>query len=104
MWGGEYFTIKYGLQQHNILFQMYDLYGVVPFVLLVILIINAIISVLYVVKNTFVCNPEKRYIILMFLSLMLYYFEDPALTSNYIITSILFAFLGYLHAIRNSYE
>lgn len=31
--GGSYFTNQYGLQQHNMLFQIYDLYGIIPFII-----------------------------------------------------------------------
>lgn len=100
IWGGEYFTRQYGLQQHNILFQMYDLYGLVPFVFLGIVIVNGIKCTINIAKSVFISNPEKRFVILLFISLMLYYFEEPALTSNYIITLVLFAYIGFVQAIQ----
>lgn len=98
--GGEYFTKQYGLQQHNILFQMYDLYGLVPFICLGLMIITSIRYTLQVVRNEYFLNSEKRFVVLLFFSLMLYYFEEPAISSNYIITSMFFGYLGYMGVVR----
>lgn len=98
--GGEYFTEQYGLQQHNILFQMYDLYGLLPFVCLGLILIRSVRYTIQVAKNDSFKNSEKRFVILFFFSLMLYYFEEPVISSNYIITSMLFGYLGYMSAMR----
>lgn len=100
IWGGEYFTAQYGLQQHNILFQMYDLYGVIPFVLLAIMFFKSIKCSIIVAKSHSILYPERRFMLLLYVSLMMYYFEEPALTSNLILTSILFAFIGFVCAIQ----
>lgn len=98
--GGEYFTEQYGLQQHNILFQMYDLYGLLPFVCLGLILISSVRHTIQVAKNDSFKNSEKRFVILFFFSIMLYCFEEPAISSNYIITSMLFGYLGYMSATR----
>ena len=98
--GGEYFTKQYGLQQHNILFQMYDLYGLLPFICLGLILISSVRYTIQVAKNDSFKNSEKRFVILFFFSLMLYCFEEPAITSNYIITSMLFGYLGYMSVMR----
>lgn len=99
-WGGEYFTRQYGLQQHNILFQMYDLYGLVPFICLGHILLESIKNLLLIVKKGFYTNSEKRFVVLVLFSLMLYCFEEPAITSNFIITSMLFGYLGYIAVLR----
>lgn len=99
IWGGEYFTKQYGLQQHNILFQMYDLYGLLPFICFGIVIFNSIRYTVRVTNSFCFCNPEKRFVLLFFVSFMLYCFEEPAISSNYVITSMIFGYLGYMRFI-----
>lgn len=102
LWGGEYFTNSYGLQQHNILFQMYDLYGIVPFFSFIGILIKSVMNMLQISLSPVCENYCSRFILLFYISLMLYCFEEPALTSNYIMTGMIFGFLGFSSAMKIS--
>lgn len=93
--GGEYFTNAYGLQQHNIIFQIYDLYGIIPFFIFLIIISKTIINTYKIFKHKKINNINKRFFILFFISLIAYLFEEPAFTSNFIIVEILFIYLAF---------
>lgn len=99
LWGGEYFVSQYGLQQHNALFQMYDLYGIFPFVLFLVILIVSIINTARIHKSAIITSSDKRFIVLFFVALMLYCFEEPAISSNYIVTGMIFAYVGFSYAV-----
>ncbi len=99
LFGGGYFTLKYGLQQHNMLFQMYDLYGLIPFLLVILLILNLIKKLILFFKSDEYSNSDKRFYAMVFLALMLYFFEEPAISSNFVVTGMLYAYMGYLYAL-----
>lgn len=101
VWGGSYFTKQYGLQQHNMVFQMYDLYGIVAFLMLLIILIIAIRYTLTIYKSKNISNAEKRFILLTVLSLMIYSLEEPLLTSNFIISCMLYIYIPFLIMISN---
>lgn len=100
LFGGGYFEKQYGLQQHNILFQMYDLYGLLPFACLGGIITSTIKYTTRIVNSHCIRNSEKRFVVLFYFSIILYCFEEPAISSNYIITSMMFGYLGYISALR----
>lgn len=104
--GGEYFTNNYGLQQHNIIFQIYDLYGVIPFLVFLIIISRAIINTCMIFKQKKIDNISKRFLILFFISLIVYLFEEPAFTSNFVVVEMLFIYLSFSEVIckKNSYR
>lgn len=97
LWGGNYFTSQYGLQQHNILFQMYDTFGILAFLLMLIIVILSIKLTMNYFKSCSIVNSnERRFVILLYIGLMLYCFEEPVLTSNFIITCSFFGYLGFV--------
>jgi hypothetical protein len=97
LWGGDYFTAQYGLQQHNVLLQMYDTFGILAFLLMLIIVISSIkLTVNYFRSSSIVHSNERRFVMLLYIGLMLYYFEEPALTSNFIITCSFFGYLGFV--------
>ena len=95
LFGGSYFANQYGLQQHNMLLQIYDLYGIVPFFVLLLVFINVIKKVINIYCKRNLCNSSRRFCLLTVFSLFLYVFEEPAFSSNYIITSMFFGWLGF---------
>lgn len=102
--GGEYFTNNYGLQQHNIIFQIYDLYGIIPFLVFLVIISRAIINTYVIFKQKKIDNVSKRFLILFFISLIVYLFEEPAFTSNFIVVEMLFIYLSFSEVIcKKSY-
>lgn len=94
LWGGEHFSHIYGLQQHNIIFQMYDLYGLVPFLFICMLTFKAIKNTYRIFKAENFTNADKRFLILVVVGLILYLFEEPTITSNFIISGMLFVYLA----------
>ena len=95
LFGGSYFTNQYGLQQHNMLLQIYDLYGIIPFFILLLVFINVIKKAVNMYCKKDLCNSSRRFCFLIVFSLFLYSFEEPAISSNYIITSMFFGWLGF---------
>lgn len=95
MWGGEYFTKSYGLQQHNIVFQVYDLYGILAFIFLNLIIYKAIGNTFKIYKSTHISNRDKRFVVLLFLALVMYLFEEPAFTSNFVVSETIFIYLAF---------
>lgn len=94
--GGGYFTRQYGIKQHNILFQMYDEYGIIPFLVLLVIIVALIKSLYDYSKLAIIRNDSKRFVIVVTVSLIIFLFEEPVLSSNYMITTVLFMLFGYL--------
>ena len=94
MCGGGYFTEHYGIPQHNIWFQIYDLYGTIPFAIYAIVLSQTAKKLASALRLKGISYAEKRFLVLFFMALMLYCFEEPAYTSNLVITGMLPFFLG----------
>lgn len=93
--GGSYFTNQYGLQQHNMLLQIYDLYGIIPFVILFCVFVLALKNIYLVYKCNKLNNVSKRFCVLFGFALFIYLFEEPAFSSNFIITVMIFGWIAF---------
>lgn len=99
IFGGNYFSTQYGLQQHNMLLQIYDLYGLVAFFTLLLIFVVAINIAIKIYQKNELQVPSRVFCVLIVASLILYCFEEPAYTSNYIITSMIFGWIGFSPAL-----
>lgn len=97
--GGEYCRNN-GALQHNWFFQSLDMYGIIPFILLVIMICMTIRAIIKMVRNNFTTPSFQILCLNIMLSLLCYSFIEPVITSNNVIMSTYFILFGIVNYVN----
>lgn len=96
--GGSFGRKEIGKYAHNILLEIYDLYGIVPFIVTSIFYIQAIKNIFYIAKKG-IYRSVNFLLIGLYLSSMIQMFLEPVIEGF----PILFYVFLFIHGISNCY-
>ena len=96
--GGNFIRKEIGKYAHNILLELYDLYGVIPFVITSVFYLQGIKNVFYMAKKG-VYKSVNFLLIGLYLSIMIQMFLEPVIEGF----PILYYVFLFIHGISNCY-